>query len=401
MTACTGYFYLPRGCFTSFELLSILYKCAPTEPALSLTLKFNDQTIALTGGTNDNGLMTWSANNFSAFSDAHASDFRIIYGNSLDMPASFNQLRLISLDETFDPAELPSHIIIFRFSSGYYARSPDYRMHSLKVVNAKATNVAKRESYKKACTTYQEHMRAFNSAFSSKWAAHYANFQKSDATRRSLSVQHYRQYQQSVRTCPKANESYAADREETVVAKVGTAEGSSSLFMARMSSGDLPVKVAEAPDPVLVFPKTRAGPKSPSISEIRMCLEELAVIFFTDPDKRTFCGICEDDPDLEVQKMFLFNVLHFLTLFSEFTGMLFDVRISLSEGWYKLEDRVTGLEIKRDTMTAKTVVVNPYRSAVLACLKKIATEFHLEPKGQDFVPLMSAILQFHLLLVDS
>jgi hypothetical protein len=274
-------------------------------------------------------------------------------------------------------------------------------MRSLKVMNPKITNVAKRESFRKACATYQEHMRAFNTAFESKWASHHDAFQKSESARRSLSVEHYHRYLESVQACPKTKEEYVIEKEEPAVLSKSGSSGS-GVGSRRPSGGDPTLKpLIEPPEAVLVFPKTRAGPKSPSIAEIRMCLEELAVIFFIDPDKRTFCGICEDDQDLEVQKMFLFNVIHFLTLFSEFTGMIYDVRFSLSEGWYRIDDRVTGLEIKRDTVTAKTVMANPYRSAVLACLKKIATEFHLEPKGQDFVPLLAAVLQFHALLVDS
>jgi hypothetical protein len=73
----------------------------------------------------------------------------------------------------------------------------------------------------------------------------------------------------------------------------------------------------------------------------------------------------------------------------------------MADGWYRLEDRLTGVEIKRDTITSKTLMANPYRVSVLACLKKLTIEFHLQPKQQDFISCIESVLHFHTLLVDA
>jgi hypothetical protein len=78
---------------------------------------------------------------------------------------------------------------------------------------------------------------------------------------------------------------------------------------------------------------------------------------------------------------------------------LYDVRIALTDGWFRIEDRMSGVEIKRDA-TSKAALSNPYRAAALACLKKVVTEFHLDAQQQDFFGCIDALLNFHSLIAD-
>lgn len=145
-----------------------------------------------------------------------------------------------------------------------------------------------------------------------------------------------------------------------------------------------------------IFPEARQGPRSPSQDEIRMFLSELPIIFPIDVEKRTFCNISADDPDIQSNKMLLFNTIHFLALFAEFTGIIYQYRIGMADGgWYKLEDRITGVEVKRE-ITSKNVMLSPLKTAVINCLKKIVYEFNLKVKDtDDMISLLDAVLNFY------
>lgn len=147
------------------------------------------------------------------------------------------------------------------------------------------------------------------------------------------------------------------------------------------------------------FPENRQGPRSPSQDEIKMFLSELPLIFPIDVEKRLFCNISIDDPDIQASKMLLFNVIHFLSLFAEFTGIIYHYRIGMAEGgWYKLEDRITGVEVKRE-ITSKNVMMSPLRVAVMNCLKKIVFEFNLKTRDHDdMIHLLDSIIHFYKIL---
>ena len=98
--------------------------------------------------------------------------------------------------------------------------------------------------------------------------------------------------------------------------------------------------------------------------------------------------------------MFLFDVTHFMTLFAQFTGVIFDYRITLVDGCYRFEERLSGNEVKRE-IYSKNVLSNPYRSAVFACLKKLVSEFHLSVTNQTMVGHISSIQKLYEMLVDS
>ncbi|OHT12775.1 hypothetical protein TRFO_17228 [Tritrichomonas foetus] len=179
----------------------------------------------------------------------------------------------------------------------------------------------------------------------------------------------------------------------------------SSKIQRRMTSGAadlrkrfgrvLPVNNArKTPE---FFPPDRTGPRAPSKAEIKMFLEELTLIFPINLHAKTFCGVSVEENDSNCAKMLMFNIVHFLTLFSEFTGIVYDYRISIVDGWYKLEERLTGNEIKRD-INSKNIQSNPYREAVISCLQKILYEFQLKPQSLEILDMLDAILKFHSLL---
>jgi hypothetical protein len=262
--------------------------------------------------------------------------------------------------------------------------------------------------FKASCVEYRARLHRFQGHYAT-FSDLYDAYQSNDTQRRASSADHYRRFQATVKDCPKQPEAYLNSQ------RSGPTTGHNSLDLQPPASpsgsnptflSPEPVNPKPPPKPLKpltprdqsVFPRLENGWNSPSTADICACLEELCLIFFWDVDKRTFCGIAEDDPDVEMQKVFLLNVIHFLTLFSEFTGALYDVRISMADGFYKLEDRVTGVEIKQDTIV-RTIPTSPYRAAVFGCLAKIAADFHVDVKGDGFVALLDAILQLHKLLV--
>jgi hypothetical protein len=281
-------------------------------------------------------------------------------------------------------------------------------MRNVKIGPVRALGRGRREAFQRAVDTYHQNLPAFHEEFDSKFSSLYEIHQRSDEVRRAKNAEHYREYEKTVETTPRAGapepERPAAAALSAVSfrargASTGPSGRPSAALMKTSSVGAIvPVEPPATPS---VFPRLRNGWRSPGTAEIRMCLEELELIFPLDVDRKLFCGISEDDPDIEAQKVFLFNVIHLLTLISEFTGMIYDVRITMADGWYRLEDRLTGMEIKRDTITSKTLMANPYRASVLACLKKLTIEFHLQPRQQDFISCIDSVLHFHTLLVDA
>jgi hypothetical protein len=412
MSAPPFYFYLPPGSLTTFELLAIGFKPENDSSPASLSISLDGSTHSFPDVPLENGLYLWPNNDCPSFSDSHSSTF-VVNINSTAYPVNLDMLVLVSVDSPASALSEVNNVLVFQFLGGFFARSSDYRMGQLKPGLLRTLGPSRREALQRAVDIYHQSLPPFEEEFRTNFAPLYSQHQQNDELRRAKNAAHYAEYEKSVADTPLLNEEYTVERPpvsktrapvEVQKSKMGPPGGSQSLRVVRTAASALSPP-ALAPQPQVssaraVFPRLRNGWRSPGTAEIRMCLEELELIFPIDVEKKLFCGLAEDDPDVDAQKVFLFNVIHFLALFSEFTGMIYDVRITMSDGWYRLEERLSGLEIKRDSITSKTLMSNPYRAAVLACLRKITTEFHLQTKHQDFIGCLDSILRFHNMLVD-
>jgi hypothetical protein len=380
------YFYLPPGSFTSFDIVSFHFQ--PTVPSddISLAVEFDGGSGEFPAPTTSGGFFDWLADGLPAFSDAHISRFAARLHPDAPLQFDLDSLVLVSVDLPSDVTD----ILILRFLAGYFARAEDHPAASLRLTNLPTVSRLKRVALQKVCQVYRESRVAFSDALETRFASLYARHQSYDAARREQNARQYERFREASRN--------------SSIAEPGTSEPKTMPSRPpppsttwRSVNGVVDVQPPSLPS---VFPQIPKGWRTPSTAQIRMCLEELGLMFSWDVERRTFCGIAEDDADPDAQRQFLFNVIHLLTLFGEFTGMIYDVRISMCDGWYQLQDRMSGSEIKMDPITTKTVLAHPYRAAVLDCLKKIVAEFHMEATTEDFIGCIDAAMHFHELLVD-
>lgn len=405
------YFYLPPGSLKPSQILSIVY--APSDGSRDIKLSFEvgqRKMEVQTQSISEDGLLSWSVNDFVDFIDIRKSEFKIILGDKR-VALDLNSLAIVSAESDLTYEEAPKDIVIIQFVGGYFARAEDFEPKSVKLVNLKTLNTTRREAYQRACQQYDRNRDTFQEEFKSNFEPVYVKHVGVDMARREDLKDIYHEYSNQFQNSPKIDPSFCADpitrgaarrRMSSTSEVIATARKGSRArlhttvtppsFTQSMLSG---FDISDAP---AVFPAQRDGWRAPSVQEITACLSELQLMFPLDVESNSFCGISEDDQDLNAQKLYLFNVLFFLTLFAEFTGMIYDYRITLIEGSYKLEDRVTGAEIKKDNITAKNMMSNPYRTAVLACLKKISNEFLLPVSANNFTPFLEAIFRFPMLL---
>lgn len=402
-TMSVGYlFYLPRGTLTSSELISIHIFLKDPDPLAKLLIKVGDAVHEVQNSTVSDSQIIWDADNFVQFGDSSVSSFEIIFNDQV-IPVSFDSLSLFSPDDALSSA--PEGILLFRFFAGFFARSCDFQMGTITLPPIRVLSPTRREAFEKACRQHEQLLSEFREAFDSKFSELYQQNNAMNEARRRSCTEKYEEYAHVALQSPRMSESYCFD---------GSPERSNSHshikeLMSRASRSPSVKTLVKSlnsvcsiqqPTEVSAFPRLRDGWKSPSTPEIRMCLEELAVIFPVDEGKGMFCNISETDPDVNAQKMFLFDVTHFMTLFAQFTGIIFDYRITLVSGWYRFEERMTGNEVKRE-LHAKNIMGNPYRSAIFSCLKKIVGEFHLQVTKQTMVSHISAIMSFAQMLVDT
>jgi hypothetical protein len=307
---------------------------------------------------------------------------------------NLDHLVLIAVDDSFNPA---FEVLLFRFLTGWFARSCDKVPSSVRLSPPRPLSAQRRESIQKACEAFRETFPSFDSASSGAFAPRFEMQESVDRVRREINVKQFEQCRERTKGTPPFGGFPHPDQSPEPEEKSGALLLRPPL--PKKASGERKWPSLEESGCAIVPPE-RDGWQAPSCVEIRMCLAELALIFPWDLGTRIFCGIGEDDPDPDTQRAFLFNVVRLLVLVAEFTGTIYDVRISMADGWYRLEDRLTGAEITRDAITAKTIQSNPYRLTVLACLRKVVSEFHLEPVARDFIHCIDAILRFHTRLTN-
>ncbi|KAK8893741.1 hypothetical protein M9Y10_022170 [Tritrichomonas musculus] len=494
------FFYLPPGSFTSFELLSILYK-PPDYNLVTLQIQFNETNVTLPYPKKEGEMLKWSADSAPDFSCSRVSSFNLI-ANDVSIPVDFNDMTLISSPKNFNPEKI-NNIFVFCFFSGYFARKSDYEILSLQATpNLKFINTNRLEAYQSMCAEYKDKLSNFEEIRNNKLKEVLDNRKTYQEKSEESRIHIFEEYKQATKDSPVLNLNYTLEPKDhhlqssafstvfqtsinfssqstSLSFKMPTSKSNPELKdLSKLTDFSEPDRLSQnvsdtdqnsivsfgnmplpTPKPHLgqrraslsatisnenippndsitaasqiinsqqqinqvqmlqkqenqdndqtttnlpnqdkqhFFPESRQGPRSPSQAEIKMFLSELPLIFPIDIEKRMFCNICADDNDVTSSKMLLFNVIHFLTLFAEFTGFIYHYRITMADGgWYKLEDRLTGIEVKRE-ITTKNVLTSPIRNAVVNCLKKIVYEFNLKTKdNDDIISLLDAVLNFY------
>lgn len=452
-------FYFPSGCLTSFNLYSILYK-PPNNTKPIVKIEFNNSSVTLPEPEIKHKLLEWSVDSIENFSKLRLSIFSLLLNNQR-IPINFDDLTFVSFSKDELNPDLIGNIFVFQFHGGYFARKSDFSLKSISAPsNFKCSTNKKLKEYSAQCTALRKNMKLFDNA-NSPLSQNINQRNSYIQNTRNVRLQIYQDYQKVNCSAPQIHPEYLKQqkpklvnqpsqpkpiqpRSKTIsqlpkmqqgiinVSIVGS--GASSTYededSSQMSSSCISsdhdkgeeeeydqdeAESTSAPSPpkpkipnqhkeqdpsscINFFPKERLGSLTPCNSEIKQVLIGLRDLFPLDVSKRTFCGICVDDTILISSKMLLFNILHFLTLFSEFTGVMYEYKITVGDsGWYNLIDRFNGQLVKRN-INSRNMFNNPYRLAVINCLKKIIQDFKLEPASFDIIALLDAIFQIPSLL---
>lgn len=414
------FFYLPSGCLSSFDLLSIHFISSDADSSHTLSVRHDGNVYEINKSSIHGCETIWSVDSFPDFADLRASRFEAILDDQV-FAVSFDSLSLIAVADAWTTDTAPKDILIFHFVAGYFARSCDFRMGRISVPGVKSLRPGRREALQRACSKLHGDSIEFEDCFDSKFSEIYEHHRENEESRRNASSQKFDTYLTSVANTPVIPGNYCIDprSSDTEGVKIRSPPSQSCLAESGSTIGDRGRRTSLRPSrtsstktisggsprgrpraasdelpPIAPFPAERNGWRSPSTAEIKMCLAELVEIFPLDADKKMFCNISEEDPDVSAQRTFLFDVIHFMTLVAQFTGIVFDYRIKLVEGCYRFEERITGTEVRRD-WNSKNVHTNPYRAAVLSCLRKICHEFKLSVTAQSIIGHIAAIMKFH------
>ena len=457
------YFYLPPGTFTTVKLISILHKVPEgEEKAPALNIEYNGNSlIKMPEPEIRNNICEWSLDSVPELVSSKLSKFSIYFENDQEKAEiDFDEMNLLFDSKSFDPSSV-GDFFIFKFLAGYFVRKVDHEMKSIHLKGTlNFIQKSKFENFKKNIIEMKEKRDELQGKIPDKSFFEYQDQfnKKKNLMRRELYEKHVFQ----TANTPIMDEKYSiepsfnnfedvvggganASKEEKVPPATFAIPRPSIQFMIPKPKTSTPP--AEANDFSMIhfereklakrrmslesdmkhsqsmdntnptfqaddiralqkkqlnsstFPLERIGYKGPSSHEIKVLLQELCLIFPLDLENKTFCGVSFNDQDVRANKTILFNVVHFLTIFSEFTGIVYDYQISVADGMYKLEDRNTRIEAKRD-INSKNLNSGPYFEAIMKCLQKIMNEFHLKPKSDDMIDLLFEALQLYTSLAD-
>lgn len=387
------FFYIPPGAFTSFDLITIHYSPSDQDVGMEVSVVFGDERITFPETEEKGDVRTWPYESFSALGEARASKFEFVVNGGDAIPILLDGLTLVTVEDELDANEIPKDVFIFRFLAGYFAMSKDMLDRSVVLPDIKYLTAKRRGNYKYICDRYIDNISSFEEEFNTRFSSVYTKCQEMEESRRNFCAQAYREYvtrldrevdlgdspveevREEEEELPKRRSLSARPREISIVQR-DRREGTE-----RETTGAL-------------FPPSRRAWRSPSAESVKMCLVDMCLLFPLDASARTFCGISEDDQDVRVQRMYLTNTAHFLMVFSEFTGLVYDYRIRLVKGWYQFEDRLTLVEITCENLP-KSVQMNPYKDVVMQCLQKIVKEFRVKNEAKDFTGILTSVLEFH------
>lgn len=401
--------YIAPGTLTSVKLLSILYnKGSDSFPNPELV--YGTQHIKLPKAANEGkGFLEWTSSDFSALLDADISKFSLNLKPGMQIQIDLDQIMPIAVEDAKPKPEEVEKVVLLHFTAGYFVRSSDFKFTKLTIPSPKGLTPSRKSNYEKSCQQYKQNIAIYNNDQQNKFSNLYQKHQAYESDLKKKRTEEYKKYQQQVSRAPKMKNEYLKD--PLVDVKTPDDSEYTNLLVMANSTSSKTTQPSQAKKPMPNIqqfnstPPPRANTQrentfptcqswvGPKPTEIKEFLKELNIIFPLDSGRNTFCGVSEADPDLQAQKIFLFNVIHYLIMFAEFTGVVYDYRITLADGLYNLEDRATAVEVKKD-ISKSNWNSNPYREAIFNCLKKVTTLFNLKPRSMTFYSYLESIQAF-------
>jgi len=375
----TYFFYLPKGTFKARDIMSILGFCCDFPK--KIVLEIENERFEMESDENGKELHFWNMRKYLPGKFSLNSIFTIEIESSDPIVFDLDEIVYVCQNEDKIDPIYAKNLLLFKFKAGYFARKQDYMNKPVSIEKPVFLPNSKKVSYENTCLQNKQLQSTFEDVYNNKFKTLFEQFQEFE---KELIIQRrnsYKEYQKNTETTPLIHSNTQIERK---------LESKQMPQIERIE----PIEIESAPvQSVYTFPE-KENSKTPSLQEIKQFLMDLNSLFPLDVQSKCFCDIWEEDPDISNQRVFLFNVIHFLIMFSCFTGIKYDYRITMSEGVWKFDDRITGIEVKRDTMNKSNVFDNPYRKAIYSCIKKCINELHLSCKGNDIVSMISSLQDY-------
>ena len=379
MSDSTNYFfYLPPGILKTDQVLDMYYN-QNLESFHSIQIIINDHSFPLNQPNLVKEILHWDASDYpDLFSNSSAS-LSVQIDQQPPINFNFDELTFVSqTEEKLSKDKLP-HIILFRFKAGIFARKADYQSGTISIDKVNVLHNQKRLLYEQAIQKNADMNKHYETLCNENFLDLYQRFKAFDETRRNERIRIFNENQKKT---------------ENLSVSPFLDQSADDQFLPPPSSSNLQKNyrepfVIEQLEESVTYPQ-KPYDRSPTAEEVGTFLKELGILFPVDQEERTFCGIKENDPDLQAQKMLCFNLCHYLVLYGAITGVTYDYRFSMCDGTWKIEERTTGNEIKKELMNKSAVFDNPYREAIFSCLKKLAEDLRL-PKFDTLIATIEAL----------
>ena len=392
MSQTTNYFfYLPPGVLKTNQLLDIYYNQTLSE-FKNILIKINEnESFALNPPNIQKEMLHWNACDYPQFYEKSESIFTMQIDENQPFIVNLDKLTFVSQSEEKLLKDSLPNIVLFRFKAGIFAREEDYQTNSISLEKVNVLHNSKRIAFEQAIKEKKERDDKFESLRTQQFNDLYEKFKFFDETRRNERIKLFNENQKKHVGYP--------------VSPFLNQSTDPISFQQNQQINDQTTK--DIVEPVIFeqnletnvsFP-LKPTDKSPTDKEVALFLKELVPLFPIDEQAQTFCGIKQNDPDLNAQKMLCFNLCHYLVLFAVISGQTYDYRFSISDGYWKIEDRITGSEIKRDLMTKANLFDNPYRDAIFSCLRKLCDDFNI-PKCESLIAMIQSLNNYADLLLN-
>lgn len=379
MSENSYFFYLPPGILKVEQIQRILFNPVQDFHFTGGSVEVNGEINKLNEPTIAKDLWHWNVYEYPVLSTTNSSKLSIEIQGLQKFDFDLDQLTLVAqTEEKIDRVAL-KNAIIFEFKSGYFVPKESFSK-KIAIDKVNVLHYQKRMAYETACEQNHINTQRFDELCHEGFDNFFEQFMQFDQKRSENRIQAYQEKMKSQQDFPVSpflnpDAPYPEDKTK-----------------AMPKQNEYPFILTECPaNTQTSLPEQNL---SPTTEEVKQFLIDMEPLFPADDDKLTFCGIRIDDPDMQAQRMFCFNLGHFLVLFGAFTGVTFDYRITMCEGMWKLEDRFTGAEVKKDTMNKSNPLDNPYRNALISCLNKLADELQVSKTG-SIVKIIHNLEQYY------
>ena len=380
MNENTFFFYLPKGTFKFKDILSIIYIDSSLD---NILIQCNNETIEIQNSIKLKESSNWILSKYPQLNLLNGSKFLIEFKNQKE---EFDLDEITFISQTEDKIEKEKFLnkFIFRFRAGFFIKKSDYNLNIIKIDKPIYLSQSKRISFENSCIQYNLLYNNYENLFNFKFKELFNKFEEYKKELFNQRELFYENYKESIKDSPILNLNNN-NKIENIINNNKIVE-----------SSEEPINIIHQEfinyEQFSIFPE-KVNNKSPNNLQIKQFLIDLNNLFPLNINERLFCGINEKDSDLLNQKMFLFNLIHYLLMYSTFTGITFDYRITLIEGWYRIEERINGIEIKKELMNKSNIFDNPYRKSIINCLIKICIELNLNIKDNNDIINMIYLLQ--------